>query len=149
MSGVRSLQPSAFSLQPLALIPSSARRGFTIIEIAVILVIIALMLVIIVPHFFSQLKARKAQRVKEDLITLNSAIEHYALDNGKTSGAQPGYADLRKYLDPRTDVYRRDGKDVFGDSYGPFIVGTRPSVPPKTEDRLMDVAGPDFWSPFQ
>jgi type II secretory pathway pseudopilin PulG len=132
----------------LASSPSS-RRGFTIIEIAVILIIIALMLVIIIPHFFSKLKERKARRVKEDLITLNAAIEHYALDNGKTSGFHPSYADVRKYLDPKSDVYRRDGKDVLGDAYGPFTVGARPPVPPKTASELMDVAGPDFWSPFQ
>ncbi len=129
--------------------PPSSRRGFTIIEIAVILVIIALMLVIIVPHFFSEARERKARRVKNDLITLNAAIEHYALDNGKVSGAPLTYADLRKYLDPKSDVYRLQGKDVLGDSYGPFTVGARPSVPQNTETRLMDVAGPDFWSPFQ
>jgi type II secretory pathway pseudopilin PulG len=128
---------------------SSLRRGFTIIEIAVILIIIALMLVIIIPHFFSEMKERKARRVKEDLFTLNSAIEHYAIDNGKASGFQPSYADLRKYLDPRSDVYRRDGRDVFGDTYGPFTVGARPSVPPKAAAELMGVAGPDYWSPFQ
>jgi type II secretory pathway pseudopilin PulG len=129
--------------------PPSGRRGFTIIEIAVILIIIALMLVIIVPHFFSEVRERKARRVKQDLITLNAAIEHYALDNGKTSGFQPTYADLRKYLDPNSDVYRRNGKDIMGDTYGPFTVGARPSVPAKTASELLDVAGPDFWSPFQ
>jgi type II secretory pathway pseudopilin PulG len=129
--------------------PPSSRRGFTIIEIAVILIIIAMMLVIIIPHFFSQMKERKARRVKEDLVTLNAAIERYALDNGKTSGFHPAYADLRKYLDPNSDVYRRDGKDILGDAYGPFTVGTRPTVPPKTADKLLGVAGPDFWSPYQ
>jgi prepilin-type N-terminal cleavage/methylation domain-containing protein len=126
-----------------------SRRGFTIIEIVVVLIIIALMLVIIVPHFFSELKVRKAQRIKDDLATLNSAIEHYALDNGKTSGAELDYADLRKYLDPKTDVYRSAGKDIFGDTYGPFTVGSRPSVPPNTSDRLSNVVGEEFWSPYQ
>jgi type II secretory pathway pseudopilin PulG len=127
----------------------SAPRAFTLVEIAVILVIMVLMLMIIVPHFFSEMKLRKARRVKADLITLNSAIEHYALDSGKTGGFQPTYADLRKYLDPGSDIYRRDGKDAFGDAYGPFVVGARPGVPQKTADRVVDVAGPDFWSPFR
>jgi type II secretory pathway pseudopilin PulG len=126
----------------------SASRGFTIIEIAVILIIIALMLIIIVPHFFSEMKEHKARRVKDDLVALNAAIEHYALDNGKSAGVQPSFADLSKYLDPATDVYRSSGKDIFGDSYGPFVVGERPSVPAKTGKRLSDIAGPDYWSPF-
>lgn len=125
------------------------RRGFTIIEIIVILIIIALMLIIVIPHYFTHLKARKAQRVKEDLITLNSAIEHYALDNGKVAGIRLNYADLRKYLNPEADIYRLNGNDVFGDSYGPFTVGTRPSVPPHTADKLSNVVGEGFWSPYQ
>jgi len=127
----------------------SARRGFTIIEIAVVLVIIALMLIIIVPHFFQEMSAGKARRVKHDLVALNAAIEHYALENGKIAGAPANYSDLRKYLDPQTDAYRREGRDVFGDSYGPFVVGSRPSVPPGAIDKLSGVASPDFWSPFQ
>lgn len=128
--------------------PSAARRGFTIIETAVILIIIALMLLIIVPHFLQQLEVGKAQRVRDDLVALNTAIEHYALDNGKAAGAAVNYDDLRKYLDPKTDAYRREGHDVYGDSYGPFSVGTRPSVPEATADRLAAMTGPDYWSPF-
>ena len=132
--------------------PSSAyraRSGFTIIEVFVTVIIIALMLVIVVPHLFSELKMRKAVRIKGDLMTLNSAIEHYALDNGKVGGFQPTFADLRKYLDPKADVYRRNGRDVFGESYGPFIIGTRPSVPPQAAAKLSDVTSQDFWSPYQ
>jgi len=128
---------------------SSARRGFTIIETAVVLIIIALMIIIIVPHFLQEWKEAKAQRVRNDLVTLNAAIEHYALDNGKAAGVSVGYDDLRKYLDPKTDAYRRGGHDIFGDSYGPFIVGSRPVVPQHAADKLTSVAGPDYWSPFQ
>jgi type II secretory pathway pseudopilin PulG len=128
---------------------SASRRGFTVIETAVVLIIVALMMIIILPHFLQEWTARKAQRVKGDLVTLNAAIEHYALDNGKLAGASLNFSDLRKYLDPKTDAYRRDGRDVFGDSYGPFIVGTRPDVPPHAAEALSAVAGPDYWSPFQ
>jgi len=132
--------------------PSSAvraPRGFTIIEVVVIIIIIALMLVIVIPHYFSEQKAAKAKRVKNDLVTLNSAIEHYALDNGKVSGVHPTYADISKYLDPKSDIYRHEGRDIFGDAYGPFTVGDRPTVPEKTASRLSEVVGEDFWSPFQ
>jgi len=133
---------------PMSRRPSS-RLGFTIVETAVVLVIIALMLIILIPHFLQVRKSRNAERVKADLVTLNSAIEHYALDNGKLAGAPVNYGDLRKYLDPKTDAYLRAGRDVFGDSYGPFTVGSRPSVPGGVVDKLSDVVSPDFWSPFQ
>ena len=136
-------------LLPLNRALCRARRGFTIIEIAVILIIMVLMMVIILPHLLSVVNERKARRVRNDLITLNSAIEHYALDNGKVGGVQPTYSDLRTYLDPKSDIFQREGRDVFGDTYGPFIVGTRPAVPPEAESKLSGVVGPDFWSPFQ
>jgi type II secretory pathway pseudopilin PulG len=126
-----------------------ARTGFTLVEIVVLLIIIALMLVIIVPHFLNQWTVRKADRVKADLVTLNAAIEHYALDNGKVAGSEVNYTDIRKYLDPNTDAYHQNGRDVFGDTYGPFAVGSRPAVPPKTADRLSELVGQDYWSPFQ
>ena len=133
-------------------LPSSAprnRRGFTIIEIVVILIIVALMMIIVVPHFFVEEKIEKAHRVKADLISLNSAIEHYALDNGKVSGVTPSYADIRKYLDPKLDIYQLNGRDAFGDSYGPFVVGVRPSVPPGTAAKVASLVSQEFWSPFQ
>jgi len=126
----------------------SARRGFTIIEIAIIIIIIALMLIIVLPHFLNQINGGRAKREKADLDALNVAIEHYALDNGKMEG-HPSYEDLRRYLDPKTDVAHNDGKDVFGNSYGPFTIGSPPSVPPGTAAKLSGVAGPDFWSPHQ
>jgi prepilin-type N-terminal cleavage/methylation domain-containing protein len=131
--------------------PSLARtrRGFTIIEIVVVLIIIALMLIIIIPHFFTTMKSKEAEVVKADLVELNSAIEHYALDNGKVAGTALDYADLRKYLDQSTDAYRRNGRDVFGDSYGPFIVGKRPSVPKETAAKLAGTVPTDYWSPYQ
>jgi len=146
------LKPSAFSsfVAPMPHSPSSiSRRGFTLIEIAVILVIVALMLIIIIPHFFIEMKQANAQRVKDDLVMLNVAIEHYALDNGKVGGAPVTFSDLRKYLDPESGVCRRGGKDIYGEDYGPFIVGSRPPLPPEAASKLAGVATPDFWSPFQ
>jgi type II secretory pathway pseudopilin PulG len=131
------------------LFPNRVRGGFTIIEIVVILIIIALMLLIIVPHALLERKAGKAQRVKDDLVTLNAAIEHYALDNGKVSGVTLNYSDVRKYLDEKSDIYKLGGEDAFGDTYGPYVVGTRPTVPAKTEETLSTVVGPEFWSPFK
>lgn len=139
--------PHSPFLQPLFR-KARSRSAFTIIETVVILIIIALMLAIIVPHMLMGLKTNKAKRVKQDLVTLNSAIEHFALDNGKVGGVEVNYLELRKYLDPESDVFLRDGKNIYGDTYGPFYVGTRPSVPANTADKLSDVAGVEYWSPF-
>ena len=128
---------------------SRRRTGFTIIEIMVILVIIALMMVIIVPHVLMNVQVRKADRVRADLNTLNNAIEHYALDNGKTAGTPVAFADLQKYLDPTTDVVHRNGNDLLGEPYGPFVVGARPSIPPRAKSKMEEIVPEDFWSPYR
>jgi len=141
--------PSSRRSMPQKFSPSADRRGFTIIETAVVLVIIALMIVVIVPHFVQEWNLDKAQRVKADLVSLNGAIEHYALDNGKTAGITVSYDDLRKYLDPETDIYKKGGRNAFGDTYAPFVIGARPAVPQHSADKLASVTSPDYWSPFQ
>jgi len=149
MTSISSAAPFFLSVSMPLSSAARARRGFTIIEIIVVLIIIALMLIIVVPHLFNETKVRKAEEVRADLVALNSAVEHYALDNGKVGGTEVQYADIRKYLDPKSYVYRSGGTDVFGNTYGPFTVGSPPSVPADTAEKLEGVAGADFWSPFQ
>ncbi len=132
-----------------ALAPRACRRAFTIIEIIVILIIMALMLVIVIPHLSVGEKERKARQIKDDLAVLNAAVEHYAVDNTKASGIEVTYADISKYVDPNSPVYLRGGKDVFGDSYGPFTVGSLPPVPPDAINRLSNAVDEDFWSPYR
>ncbi|HEX4084846.1 MAG TPA: prepilin-type cleavage/methylation domain-containing protein [Chthoniobacteraceae bacterium] len=126
-----------------------SRGGFTVIEIVVVFIIIALMLVIIVPHFVLEVKARKAARVKADVAALNSALEHFALDNGKTAGYDASYADIRKYLNPQSDAYKLNGQDLLGDQFGPYVVGTRITVPLPTQEKLSSVTPREYWSPYQ
>ena len=123
------------------------RGGFTLVEIMIVVAIIALLAAIAVPNFLRARKRSQATRILEDLRLLDSAMDQYAIDTGKTTGFNPAFADIQNYLKKDTNLYA-SGTDLFGDSYGPFTVDSIPKVPTSAFNALSDVADSTFWSPF-
>jgi len=124
------------------------RRGFTLIEIMIVVAIIALLASMAVPNFLRARKRSQATRILEDLRILDSAVDEYSIENNKTSGARPVFTDLRAYLKTGSVLYQT-GADLFGNSYGPFTVDSIPKVPDPTYNSLSDVAPAGFWSPYK
>src|SRR5271155_3149714 len=124
----------------------SYRRGFTLVEIMIVVAIIALLASIAVPNFLRARKRSQATRILEDLRLLDSATDQYAIETNKTSSMNPAFGDLKNYLKTGTVLYLT-GADLFGDSYGPFTVDSLPQVPTSAFNALSDVAPTSFWSP--
>jgi type II secretory pathway pseudopilin PulG len=125
------------------------RAAFTLIELIVILVIIALMTAIIIPFFLVSKKRSQAKAEREELVALEAALKRYAADNAKPAGTQAAFSDVKKYLDPTRDVYKKDGRDVLGNDFGPLRVGAPPKVPQETFDTLAGIVDDAFWSPYR
>jgi prepilin-type N-terminal cleavage/methylation domain-containing protein len=123
------------------------RHGFTLVEIMIVVAIIALLASIAVPNFMRARKRAQATRILEDLRVIDNATDEYAIENNKTSGANPVFADLKNYLKTGSVLYST-GEDLFGDSYGPFTVDTIVKVPTAAYNDLSDVAPAAFWSPY-
>ncbi len=126
----------------------SSRRGFTLVEIMIVVAIIALLASIAVPNFLRARKRSQATRILSDLRVLDSAIDEYAMENNKTTGTTPAFTDLKSYLKTGSVLYQT-GADIFGDSYGPFTVDSIPKVPAAAFATLSDVAPGTFWSPYK
>src|SRR5436305_14044506 len=124
------------------------RGGFTLIEIMVVVAIIALLAAVAVPGFLRARKRSQASRVLNDLRSIDSAVDQYALENHKQDGDTVGNDDWKGYLKHGTKLYDT-GKDVFGTDYGPQTVGQTPKVPDTTRTALADVTDDAFWSPYQ
>jgi len=82
-------------------------RGFTLIELLVVLAIIATLLTIAVPRYFSSVDKSKEAVLKENLYQLRDAIGKYYADRGKYPESLQALA-TDKYLrsvplDPVTD----------------------------------------------
>ena len=65
------------------------RRGFTLVEIMIVVAIIALLASIAVPNFLRARKRSQATRILEDLRQLDSATDMYAMENIKQQGRTP------------------------------------------------------------
>jgi general secretion pathway protein G len=83
------------------------RTGFTLIELLVVLAIIATLLTIAVPRYYSSLDKSKEAVLKENLYQLRDAIGKYYADRGKYPESLQALA-TDKYLrsvplDPVTD----------------------------------------------
>ena len=125
----------------------SISRGFTLVEIMIVVAIIALLASIAVPNFLRARKRSQATRIMEDLRLLDEATDMYAMENSKTSGMNPTFTDLKAYIKTGTVLYTT-GADLFGNSYGPFTVDSIVAVPIAAYNSLSDVAPVAFWSPY-
>jgi prepilin-type N-terminal cleavage/methylation domain-containing protein len=123
------------------------RGGFTLVEIMIVVAIIALLAAIAVPGFLRARKRSQATRILNDLRMIDSAVDQYAIETNRTTGAPVGTADWTNYLKKGSVLYN-SGKSVLGTAYGAQTVDTIPTVPQADLNALSDVAGTGFWSPY-
>lgn len=57
-------------------------KGFTLIEVMVVVVILGILAAIIVPKIMSRPEQARIVKVKQDILAIQSALDLYKLDNG-------------------------------------------------------------------
>ena len=124
------------------------RRGFTLVEIMVVVANIAILAAIALPGFLRARKRTTATKILNDLRLIDSAVDQYALETSKVAGAAVAVEDWTGFLKKGTLLYSA-GVDVFGDLYGVQTVSSLPGVPATAKAALSDVADTTFWSPYQ
>jgi general secretion pathway protein G len=109
-----------------------AARGFTLIEIMVVVVIIGLLAAFILPNVFGNVEKAQVAKVKGDLQAIETALTMYKLDNYKFPSTDLGLAALsQKPNDPTVRNWREGGylrrisKDPWGNPYQYVFPGTR------------------------
>ena len=99
-------------------------RGFTLIEIMVVVVILAVLGALVVPRVLENVDKARVVRAKSDIRAIETALDLYRLDNYKYPTTDQGLEALvKKPPDPSLTNYREGGylkavpKDPWGNPY--------------------------------
>ena len=101
------------------------QRGFTLIEIMVVVVIIAVLATLIIPNVIGRAEDARVAKAKADIRALDSALAMYRLDNGHDPSTDQGLKALvdKPMGSPPADNWRKGGyvqslpDDPWGHSY--------------------------------
>jgi general secretion pathway protein G len=109
-------------------------RGFTLIEIMVVVVILGILAALIVPRVVGRTDEARAAAAKQDVAAIMQALKLYRLDNGRYPTTEQGLAALvtkppgqpvpanwKQYLD-------KTPKDPWGNAYQYLNPGVRGEI---------------------
>jgi general secretion pathway protein G len=77
---------------------SLAARGFTLLELLVVIVIIGLLAGYVAPRYFSQVGKSEVQVAKAQIDSLEKALDQYRLEKRRYPTAEEGLAAIQPYL---------------------------------------------------
>jgi general secretion pathway protein G len=107
-------------------------RGFTLIEIMVVVIIIGLLAAMIVPQFLGRVDDARITKAKSDIQAIEAALTMYKLDNFRYPTTEQGLAALvTKPNDPTVRNWRAEGylkravKDPWDNEFVYVFPGTR------------------------
>jgi general secretion pathway protein G len=112
---------------------SRRESGFTLIEIMVVLVIIAIMTALIAPQIMGRVDEARVTAAKQDIRTLETALDFYQMDNFRYPSTDQGLKALVEKPDPAPPKWRTGGylkattvpKDPWGAEYRYLQPGTK------------------------
>lgn len=101
------------------------QRGFTLLEIMVVIVILGILASLVVPNLMGNKEKADHQKVVSDIVALESALDMYKLDNSRYPTTEQGLQALvtkpsaqpepRNY--PQSGYIRRLPQDPWGADY--------------------------------
>lgn len=103
-----------------------AARGFTLLELLVVIVIIGMLVSFVAPDFFRQLGKSETTTARAQMASLAKALDNYRLDNGRYPGSEQG---LKSLLEKPAGANRWNG---------PYLRGNLP----------LDPWGNPYWYRF-
>ena len=117
-------------------LPPFRARGFTLIEILVVVVIIGVLAALVVPNIMGNIDKAQVTKAKSDIRAIQTALNLYRLDNFKYPTTEQGLEALvRQPADPSIRNWKPGGylqnqrltKDPWGNDYQYAYPGTHGS----------------------
>ena len=103
----------------------SRNRGFTLVEIMIVVAIIGLLASIAVPNFVKARTTAQQKACISNLHQIDGAIQQWATDLNKAAGQSVSYSDISSYL--KNSVACPSGGTTFEDSYSITTVDATPT----------------------
>jgi general secretion pathway protein G len=109
--------------------PGVRNRGFTLIELIVVMFVIMIILAIAVPNYTHSVLLAKEAKLHQNLFTLNKAIQEYSLDKKQApqslTDLVPGYVKfVPEDITGKTDTWKTEEEDSE-DAYDPNQIGIK------------------------
>jgi len=94
-------------------------KGFTLVEILIVVVILGILAAIVIPQFTSASTQARESALVSDLQSIRSQIELYKIHHGdQLPGTAPTGATFVQAMTQKTD---QDGDMAGNDKYGPYM----------------------------
>lgn len=111
-------RPALIGPATMPTLAATSRRGFTLIEILVVMIVLAILATLVAPNVFRNVDTAKETTARTQIEMLGAALDAYRLDNGRYPTTEQGLAALQAAptSEPRPANWR-----------GPYL---RKEVPP-------------------
>ena len=110
-----------------------SQRGFTLIEIMVVVIILGILAAIVAPNVIGRIDDAQIARVQQDLRSIESALKLYRMDNYSYPSSEQGLdAMVTKPADPNTKNWKQNldrlPKDPWGNPYNSLSPGNNSEI---------------------
>jgi general secretion pathway protein G len=117
------------------------RAGFTLVEILVVIIVIAMLATLVAPSVFQHVDQAKASTAKAQIEMLSAALDAYRLDNDRYPTTEQGLAALRQAPSASPPPRRWRGpylrRELPMDPWGkPYVFRSPGTVNPESFDLL-------------
>jgi general secretion pathway protein G len=117
-------------LRPYHQALAALQRGFTLIELMVVLLIIGVLAALIVPNVLDRADDAKVTAAKADISNLMQALKMYRLDNSRYPSAEQGLAALvnKPSTEPVPPNWKKNLDQLPNDPWGRPYVYLNPGI---------------------